>query len=261
MSTQAIVVERAGATEILTLNRPDARNALDLEIRLQLIDELDRAANDPEVRAIVLTGARGTFCAGGDVTSMRGSTHAEARQRFELLAQVITALRNGPPAVAAIEGFAIGAGLGLALACDHVVAASDATVDVAFTRIGLAVDGGLSVTLPERIGVHAARHLLLRPRRMSGVEAQRRGIVDEVVDAGTTLTAALGCAEEFAAGPALAIAGARRLLDSPEGDFASRLARETDVQTALLQTADLDEGVTALLERRPPTFRDTRMTG
>lgn len=248
-----VLVVDDGPVRIVTLNRPSRRNALDLEMREVLAEVLETAMTDAAVRAVVLTGAGGTFCAGGDITSMRRMPPGPARQRVEAVQRVVRAIWHGPkPVVAAVEGHAVGAGAALAIACDLVVAADDVSISTAFTRIGLAGDMGIFASLPDRVGVGAARALLLAPRAFTGPEAYAAGLVDQVTEPGAALAGAQAAAGSLAEGPPLAFAEIKAML-APGRDEV--LAREVEAAARLMGTADFAEGVAAFRERRSPRFR------
>lgn len=242
-----------GPVRIVTLNRPDRRNALDLELREVLAEALEAAMAAPTVRAVVLTGAGGTFCAGGDVTTMRRMLPAEARPRVRAVQRVVRAIWHGPkPVVAAVEGHAVGAGAALAIACDLVVAAHDVSISTAFTRVGLAGDMGIFASLPDRVGRAAARALLLAPRAFTGPEAHAAGLVDQLTEPGGALAGALTVAAALAEGPPLALAEVKAML-APGRDEV--LEREVAAAVRLMGTADFAEGVAAFRDRRPPRFQ------
>ncbi len=145
MGYTTLLLERTGAIATLTLNRPDARNALDLVMRGELLSALDEVEADPQARVVILTGAGGHFCAGGDVKTMRtkGQTAADGRRRVESLNRMVQRLVEFPrPTIAQVDGFAVGAGCNLALCCDLIVAADRARFGEVFGKIGLVPDGG-----------------------------------------------------------------------------------------------------------------------
>jgi enoyl-CoA hydratase/carnithine racemase len=249
----AVLVADDGPVRIVTLNRPGRHNALDLELRDVLADALETAMTDATVRAVVLTGAGGTFCAGGDITTMRRMPPEEARPRVEAVQRVVRAIWHGPkPVVAAVEGHAVGAGAALAIACDLVVAADDVSISTAFTRVGLAGDMGIFASLPDRVGRAAARGLLLSPRAFTGLEAHVAGLVDQVTAPGGALVGARTAAASLAEGPPLAFAEIKAMLVAGRDEV---LAREVDAAVRLMGTADFAEGVAAFGERRSPRFR------
>ncbi|HSV37693.1 MAG TPA: enoyl-CoA hydratase-related protein [Nocardioidaceae bacterium] len=248
-----VLTEDHGGVRVLTLNRPDVRNAIDIELRVELGDALEKAMAEPSVRVIVLTGAGPLFCSGGDISTMRRMDADEAAHRTELAQRVIRAITQGPkPVLAAVEGGAFGAGLSLAIACDRVVAADDARFSVSFQRVGLAGDMGIFGSLPARIGPSRAKQLLLFPTEVPAAEALTMGLVDALVQPGAALEAALADAARLAAGPARAFAATKKLLRIST----DILAAEAAEQVELFGSADFGEGVAAFHERRKPVFTE-----
>ena len=251
----SVLTEDRGGVRLITLNRPAMRNAIDLDLRVELGDALEAAMADDGIRAIVLTGAGQFFCSGGDVTTMRRMGAAEAEHRTALAQRIVRAILTGPkPVIAAVEGGGYGAGLSLAAACDRVVAADDAVFSVAFQRVGLAGDMGIFATLPHRIGRAQARQLLLFPREIAAAEALALGLVDATVAPGTGLETALADAQRLAAGPARAYAATKRLLGRTDVAMADLLEIEAAEQVRLFDSADFGEGVAAFHEKRRPVF-------
>ncbi|HLU73490.1 MAG TPA: enoyl-CoA hydratase-related protein [Nonomuraea sp.] len=255
-SDTCVLVADRGAVRVLTLNRPRRRNAIDLELRVVLAERIEEAMTDADVRVIVLTGAGGVFCSGGDISTMSRQPPELTRPRAEAAQRIVRAIWSGPkPVIAAVEGFAFGAGAALALACDQVVAASDATFNPTFTRVGLAGDLGIFWSLRRRAGLAAARRLLMLPRAVRGAEAVEMGLADVLAEPGAALETALADADQLAAGPPLALAAIKELLVAGPSDPYEVLAREIDNQVRLFDTEDFAEGVAAFHERRPPIFR------
>jgi 2-(1,2-epoxy-1,2-dihydrophenyl)acetyl-CoA isomerase len=245
-----------GQVRVLTLNRPATRNAIDLELRVVLAEAIEGAMAEDAVRVIVLTGAGGTFCSGGDISTMRRQGGDAIRPRTQAVQRVIRAIWQGPkPVLAAVEGYAVGAGAALALACDRVVAAADSTFSVSFTGVGIAGDMGIFASLPARAGVGVARQLMLLPRRLTGQDALRLGLADAVAEPGRALASALQDAAAIAAGPPLALAGIKAMLARWPADPREILEREVDLQATLMDTDDFAEGIAAFRERRKPVFR------
>ncbi len=244
---------RDGATLLLTLNYAARRNALSMPLRAALIEAFDRAERDPDLRAIVLTGAGGHFCAGGDISGMNVSDLAAGRERFRLTHRLVKLMVHcAKPIIAAVEGYAVGAGLSLALCCDTIVAAESARFGAGFGRIGLIADMGLNHTLPQRVGMGRARQLLLYGEQIDAVAAERVGLIDHVVAAGAALGFARDRAAALAGGAPLPLALTRRLL--AEGLDAA-LEQERDLQSTLFLTEDHREGRDAFLAKRRPVFR------
>jgi len=253
---RCVLAADRGQVRVLTLNRPATRNAIDLELRVVLAEAIEDAMADDAVRVIVLTGAGGTFCSGGDITTMRRQGADAIRARTEAVQRVIRAIwYGGKPVLAAVEGYAVGAGAALALACDRVVAAADATFAMSFTGVGIAGDMGIFASLPARAGVGVARQLMLMPRRLTGAEALELGLADAVAEPGRALAGALADAAAIAAGPPLALAGIKAMLARWPADPDEVLEREVDLQAKLMDTDDFEEGIAAFRERRKPAFR------
>lgn len=255
-TTGPVVTEKIGAVAVVTLNRPDKLNAIDIPLRLALADAIEAADGDPSVRAIVLTGAGRAFCSGGDIASMERMDPQQALERAQLAQRVIRAIwSTGKPVVAAVEGAAFGAGTALAAACDRVVAAQDAKFATTFTKVGLAGDMGAYVSLPTRVGVARARQMLLLPRIIGAQEALDIGLVDALVEPGTARAAALEDATRLASGPADAFAVIKSLLAVAPGlSPFDVLDREAAAQAELFGSDDFVEGVTAFQEKRPAVF-------
>lgn len=245
--------ERDGPTAILTLNYPQRRNALAMPLRSALIAAFERIEADHDVRAVVLTGAGGTFCAGGDISGMNAKTLADGLERFRITHHLVRLMiRCSKPIIAAVEGYAVGAGLSVALCCDTVVAAEDARFGAGFGRIGLIADMALNHTLPLRIGQGRARQILLYGEQMGAETALSIGLIDHTVPKGETLGFAVKRAQAFSEAAPLPIALTKNLLS--EGLDAA-LERERELQSALFLTADHAEGRDAFLAKRKPAFK------
>ena len=191
---------RDGDIAILTLDNPARRNALSLEMRLKLTEALRRLDGDADVRALVLTGTGGHFCAGGDIAGQGSGSLADGRERFRMTHEMVRLLvRCSKPSIAAVEGWAAGAGLSLALLCDSVVAGEGAKFSAPFGKVGLIADLGLLHTLPRRIGEGRARQMLLYGEAMEAREALATGL-DEALDWEREAQAALMTTEDHAEG-------------------------------------------------------------
>lgn len=249
-----------GAVATITLNRPEALNALTVEMKVSLREALERAADDAAVRAVVLTGAGRGFCVGQDLRehadalqSGGGSALNTVRDHYN---PVVMALAEMPkPVVAAIHGPAAGAGAALAFACDFRLAADNATFLMAFARVGLGPDTGASWTLQRLIGYGRASAMLMLAEPVSAEQALEMGLVNGVVPAEGLAAAAAELAAKLAAGPTAAYAGIKRaLLTASTSDLATALETEAEVQSACGHTADHRAATEAFLAKQQPTF-------
>jgi enoyl-CoA hydratase/carnithine racemase len=255
MTTEPVLVEDRGAVRLITLNRPERKNAIDMPLRYALADALEAADAAPSVRAIVLTGAEGSFCSGGDIATMRPAPRHETTARAHAAQRVIRAIWATPkPVVAAVEGPAFGAGVALALACDRVVAAADAVFATTFTSVGLAGDMGIFSSLPARVGAPRARQMLMLASRVRADEGESIGLVDRLVAPGEALAAALQDAEQLASGPPIALGVIKQMLSGEPRHPLAVLDLEVRNQTMLWDSDDFAEGVAAFAEKRRPSF-------
>jgi 2-(1,2-epoxy-1,2-dihydrophenyl)acetyl-CoA isomerase len=254
-TTGTVRIDDRGPVRVLTLNRPERRNAIDLVLRVELAEALEGAMSSDAVRVLVLTGAGGVFCSGGDISTMERQAPELTRPRTEAAQRVVRAVwEGGKPVLAAVEGAAIGAGLSLALACDRIVSADDAQFGAGFIGVGLAGDMGIFSSLPARIGRPAAKQMLMAPRRIPAREALAWGLVDRLVGPGTALEVTLEEAAELALGPPLALAAVKSLLSGAPLHPMGVLDLEVEQQILLWDTDDFAEGVKAFQERRSPVF-------
>jgi enoyl-CoA hydratase/carnithine racemase len=255
-SAGPVVVERSATVAILTLNEPGKRNALTLELRAALLAAFDELIADPGCRAIVLTGAGGAFCSGGDLSTMRSGDPIGARRRLAVVHDIVRRIAAGPkPVVAAVEGAAFGAGLALASAADVVVADRSARFCASFARVGLMPDAGLLWSLPPRVGIGQAKRMMLEAAVVSAEEAKAIGLVDVLAPAGDALTLAVARAKEMARLAPLSIAMTKAAFARGTDDLERVLAYEMDGQAMLFQTGDHAEGRDAFQNKREPVFK------
>ena len=248
------------AVATITLNRPQARNALTAEMKDSLLAAVGRAAADPAVRAVLITGAGEAFCSGQDlrehaeVLASGAEPTATVRQHYN---PIITTVMTMPkPVIAAVNGNAAGAGASLALACDFRVAARRASLLMAFARVGLAADSGASVTLQRLAGPGKATELLMLAEPVDAEHALAAGLFTTVVADDEVMPQASRLARRLAEGPTAAYAGIKaQLLYSATHDLAESLDNEARVQAELGRTADHRAATLAFTRKERPTFR------
>lgn len=247
----------------ITLNRPEARNALSDRLSPALRRMIKQCGEDDGVGAILITGAGDAFCAGGDVKGMGGSAGkaettleervAELKIRQRTLTGALMAVRK--PTIAALPGPAAGAGMAIALACDIRIAADSAIMSTAYAKIGLTGDYGIAWLLTHLVGPSRARELMFTSERIPAARCETLGLVNRVVPSGDLRAEALGLAKSLAAGPTLAFAGMKDNLDHAlASDFVTSLDHEAENMVRAARTADHKEAVRAFIEKRKPTF-------
>ncbi len=260
MTEIPLLVHIEGPIARLTLNRPDAGNAIDQGMADALLDAAIRCDSDPAIRCVVLTGAGRLFCAGGDVGSFAGATASAPAYLSKLAGTLHMAqarfMRMAKPLLVLVNGPAAGAGMSLAISGDVVIAAQSAHFTAAYGGVGLTPDGGMSWLLPRLVGLRRAQDIIISNRRVKAEEAATIGLVTRIVD-DTDLCAEGAAAAHMLANAATAsIAGARALLlESMSSALEVQLERETRTIAASGGTADFREGVAAFIDRRKPSFQ------
>jgi 2-(1,2-epoxy-1,2-dihydrophenyl)acetyl-CoA isomerase len=257
MTDSLLSAHRAGVLR-LTLNRPDKLNAIDLSLLEALTEALEAAGRNPEVRAIVLAGAGGSFCAGADIGQMIDRTPDDWERTVDRYLDPIRAIsRIGKPVIARLHGNVFGGGLGLAISCDFRVAAETARLCTPFVKLALAgCDMSAGYFLPRLIGLGRATDMMMTARVVEAPEALAIGLVSQVVPEAGLDAAVDALADKLAAfaprTTAFTKAAIRRSLDR---DMHGEFDYEIFAQVQCLQSADHREGVAAFRERRPPVFR------
>jgi methylglutaconyl-CoA hydratase len=241
----------------LTLNRPQAANALSLELVGALGHAFSRVRADQSVRAVILTGAGKAFCAGADLKERRTMTLEETRSFLRLLNSVVDAIAAFPrPVIASINGAAFGGGLEVALACDLRLAADSAELGLVETRLGIIPGAGGTQRLARIVGLAPAKELILTGRRIPAARAKELGIVSEVVPAAGLMAAAERLAAELAGAGPLAVSQAKKAIDGGfDLPLAEALVHERDCYEIVLESEDRNEGLAAFVEKRPPNFK------
>lgn len=240
----------------IAINRPDKRNAVSPEARNALIDAVTASLTDNSVRAIVIGSTEGHFCAGGDIDSMTDLNVASGRTRMKDNHRMVRLLAEAEkPIVAGVEGFAVGAGAGIALLCDSIVLAESGALGFPFFRIGLTPDYGILFTLARRVGGARARQILLRAQMLKGQAAIDVGLADELVSDGGAEARAIELAQELADMPPHAFALTKRHLAMEPQTLEAALEMETLSQSLAFVGDELTEGRAAFAEKRKPKFR------
>jgi enoyl-CoA hydratase/carnithine racemase len=255
--TDLVLIEKHGDVSIVTLNNPKTRNAMSRDLLLMLADSLEAVSVDESCRAVVLTGAAGHFCSGGDVSGMAAQrTLPMGRERMVVAHRVVRLVAEmGKPVVAAVEGYAAGAGFSLAMATDCVVASASAKFVSSFAKVSLLPDLGLMWTLPQRVGLARAKRLIMSARVVAAEEALQIGLVDELANADQAVERAMALARELSAHAPISIGLLKSAYARGIQSLGDALAYEMDNQAALYLTQDHREAVAAFLEKRAPVFR------
>jgi 2-(1,2-epoxy-1,2-dihydrophenyl)acetyl-CoA isomerase len=249
--------ELRDAVAIVTLDRPERRNALTVEMRDALGTAFEHAARDPSVRAVLLQATGQAFCASGDVTKMGDFTPASGRDLLKLAHRMVRNLANiEKPVVAAVRGAVAGIGWSMAMACDMVIASETARFSQVFRNVGLVPDGGAVWFLTQHLGAMRAKELVYSGRRIDAHEALSLGLVTRVVADDALDAAAWDAASELAQGPTFALGTAKKMFKlMHQPDLETLLDAEAWAQGLALMSDDHKEGVRAFLEKRKPVFK------
>jgi len=260
MCPMTILAERSDGVLEVALNRPESLNAINHELVAGLSEQLDIAAGDDDVRAMLLRGEGRGFCAGGDIRLFVETLATDGgipRSLPDGLHAMIEKIRNVPkPIVACVHGAAAGAGFSLMLACDLVVAADTAKFNLAYTAIGAAPDGSSTYFLPRHVGMKKATEMFMAPRNMTAPEALALGLINRIIPAAELLEQARQMARLLAVGPTFAYGRVKHLVNATwNNDLHTQLDLETDAITSSSRTVDFREGITAFMAKRPPAFK------
>ncbi|OAR24667.1 enoyl-CoA hydratase [Streptomyces sp. ERV7] len=259
-----VLYEVTDGLATITLNRPDAMNAMNTEAKVALRDAARAAADDPGVRAVLLTATGRAFCVGQDLKEHvallaadreagTGSTMSTVREHYNPIVKALTEMPK--PVVAGVNGVAAGAGFGFALAADYRVVADTAAFNTSFAGVALTADSGVSWTLPRLIGHSRAADLLLFPRSVSAQEAYELGIVNKLVPAAELAAEAAAVARALADGPTLAYAALKESLAYGAGhSLAEALEKEDELQTRAGASEDHGIAVAAFLAKEKPKY-------
>jgi enoyl-CoA hydratase len=246
-------IEERGATLIITIDRPQQRNAINRATSQAIADALDRLDAEPQLRAGILTGRAGNFCAGMDLKAFVAGERAELEGRgFGGLTERAPA----KPLIAAVEGFALAGGCELALACDLIVAAENAQFGLPEVKRGLVAGSGGLVRLPQRIPAAIALEYALTGNRMSAVDAHRWGMVNRLTPEGQAIDGALALAASIAANAPLAVKMTKHIMrEAREWPHADVWELQRPLADSVIQSEDAKEGALAFTEKRDPVWR------
>lgn len=258
MVADVVLVSRNAGVATITLNRPEAKNALNMEVKEALAAAIASVAHDAEVRCVVITGAGDAFCAGGDIKEMSLNTDpVTSRTRLQrLLADVTLPLAEmEKPTIAAVNGHAHGAGFSLALACDFIIAADDAKFSCAFAKVGLLPDTGALYFLPRRVPMGVAKELVYTGRAFAAAEGVQLGVVNRAVGSGELADTVGALASQIASSATIALGLSKQMLDvSLQSSLREIAALEAYGQAVLYATGDHAEARAAFIEKRKPEF-------
>ncbi|MBW1843721.1 MAG: enoyl-CoA hydratase/isomerase family protein [Deltaproteobacteria bacterium] len=260
MGFENLTFEVRDGLACLTLNRPKAANAFNLDLAREFQETATICAEDPAIRAVLLTGAGRMFSAGGDLKDFSAAGDQIPKRVADtagaLHAAIVKFARMNAPIVAAVNGPAAGAGMSLVCMTDIALAAESASFMMAYTAAGLTPDGSSTYFLPRVVGIRRARELMLTNRKLSAAEAQAWGIVERVVPDADLMTEAEKLARTLASGPTLAFGATKKLLlASQTAELEDQLDAETSAIVSMTTTSDGHEGVTAFREKRRPNFK------
>jgi len=260
MDYETIILQKERGVATVTLNRPDKMNALNEKLGDELIAVIDEINEDDTVKAVIITGAGRAFCAGGDLNmpifNMAGEP-GKIRQFFQKTNRIPLGLRNmGKPVIAAVNGAAVGFGHSLAMACDIIIASEEARFSQAWVNVGYHPDTGSSYFLPRLVGTARACELIFTGKTIDAIEAEKIGLVNQVIPPDKLLDTAGKLALKLASGPSVAISLAKSCIyHSTQMTLEQALDYELEAAILTLHTSDQKEGVEAFLEKRKPEFK------
>ena len=240
----------------VTMNRPAAMNAMSRSLITELRSSLERAQNDPEVSLIVLSGAGANFCAGDDLKEAEQQTGEEFLALILDLQRLTRLLMGEKPAIAAIDGYAVGGGFELALACDFRVATTRVRMGCVETRVGMVITGGASVLLPQLVGQGLAREVVFTADLFDAATAKAMGLLHRLVDPASLDAEVQSLTDKLLSRAPLAVRESKRLLNRPlESELERAFQNEVEAIMRCFGTADAHEAAVAFREKRPPIFR------
>ena len=251
---ETILLSQQDKVATITINRPKVKNALDFDDMLALVDVLSAVAGDDGVRAIILTGAEGTFCAGADLSlfdDMEGRIEDVITRGVANVIQLIATIEK--PVIAAVEGYAAGVGMSIALACDVMVMGESAKLFSPFIGISLIPDGGVTQVFKEKMGYQRAYEFFVNNGKLTGAECLEMGMANRIAANGEVQSSALEWATELSEKAPIALAALKRLMRKSL-TYTETIAAEGEYQDRCSQSEDFKEGTTAFFEKRKPVF-------
>ncbi len=256
MSAPSVQVETSGAVALVTLNRPESGNTLNLQVAMDLLAAAMTCARNPAVRAVVLRGAGRHFCFGGDLRTMvaKGADGYLRELTGYLHAAISHFVRMDAPVIAAVHGTAAGAGMGLVAMADLAICGKSSKFALAYTGVGLTPDAGTSFLLPQSIGVRRTKELALLNRTLTAKEAMEWGLINQIVEDDEVGSQALQIAERLCAGPKQAYGRTKRLLAHAIGALESHMVLEGETIASQAVSPEGVEGIDAFLNKRPADF-------
>ena len=266
MAYKTVIYEKEHGVAIMTMNRPEVKNAFDQTMSSEMIDVLTQAAKDPDVNALIITGAGKAFCSGADVSYLKftqetfpfqSTMESDVRGRDNVLTMVLKIRSLPKPVIAAVNGLAAGGGLSIALACDIRLASEDASFNMIFTKRGVIPEAGSTYHLPRLVGTARALELIFTADTIRAAEADRIGMVNRVLPADKLMPAAKEMARKFAQNAPLALGFAKEAVyrGTVEPNLAAHMDYEAYVIHVLFATQDFQEGIKSLMEGRPAKFK------
>jgi enoyl-CoA hydratase/carnithine racemase len=267
LAYKTVIYEKESGVAVMTLNRPEVKNAFDDVMQAEMDDVLTRVAKDIDARALIITGAGKAFCTGADINYLMslGETHKLHQTTMEELLRgdgniltTVLKIRNLPkPVIAAVNGTAAGGGLALSLACDIRIASESARFNMIFTKRGVIPESGSTMTLPRLIGTARALELVFMAETIDAREADRIGLVNRVVPADRLMAAAKEMAAKISQNSPIALGFAKAAIYKGynETDIAAQMDYEAYVESVLFNTEDFQEGIKSFMEGRPAKFK------
>jgi len=267
LAYKTVIYEKDGGVAVMTLNRPEVKNAFDAVMQREMDAVVTRVAKDRTARVLIITGAGRAFCTGADVAYLMslGETHKLHQTTMEEMIRsdgniltTVLKIRNLPkPVIAAVNGTAAGGGLALALACDIRIASEAARFNMIFTKRGVIPESGSTMTLPRLIGTARALELVFKAEAVDAREADRIGMVNKVVPADQLMTAAREMAAKMSENSPIALGFAKAAIyrGANETDIAAQMDYEAYVESVLFNTQDFQEGIKSFMEGRPARFK------